>query len=82
MRLLRPSEVAGLLAVDSRTIQRLIASGRLPALRVGSRWRIRPDDLTAYLAAATEARSADGPGATPSQSAERRTERPAHVEAG
>ena len=37
---LRPSEVARRLGTSTRTVQRWIESGRLPARRVGGRWRV------------------------------------------
>ena len=46
-------EVAGRLKVSTRTAQRLIKSGRLPAINVGSaarpRWRVTADDLAAFV---------------------------------
>ncbi len=49
MELLKPSEVAVSLRVTVRTVQRLIKRGDLPAVKVGERFRIRKDDLDAYL---------------------------------
>jgi excisionase family DNA binding protein len=42
-------EVLGYLKVTSRTIYRLIRSGELPAMRVGRQWRLRRQDLDAWL---------------------------------
>jgi excisionase family DNA binding protein len=41
--------VATTLGVSKTTIYRLIASGRLPAYRVGHQFRINADDVTAAL---------------------------------
>ncbi|MDH5243345.1 MAG: helix-turn-helix domain-containing protein, partial [Chloroflexota bacterium] len=40
---LSPSEVARRLGTSPRTVQRWIASGQLPARRVGGRWRVAFD---------------------------------------
>jgi excisionase family DNA binding protein len=48
-RLLRPSEVAEILAVDPKTVLREITSHQLRAVRVGARWRISIADLADYL---------------------------------
>jgi acetyl-CoA/propionyl-CoA carboxylase biotin carboxyl carrier protein len=45
---LRPSEVAARLGTTTRTVQRWIATGRLPARRVGGRWRVASDALVAF----------------------------------
>ena len=37
---LSPSEVARRLGTSTRTVQRWIGSGKLPARRVGGRWRV------------------------------------------
>ncbi len=44
---LSPSEVARRLGTSTRTVQRWIASGRLPARRVGGRWRVAFDAFDA-----------------------------------
>lgn len=49
--LLTVTEVAAELRVSTMTVYRLIAAGDLPALRVGRSYRIRHDDLDAFLAA-------------------------------
>ena len=46
-RYLSVRECAELLAVDHKTVRRLIEAGTLPALRVGRAIRIAPDDLRA-----------------------------------
>jgi acetyl-CoA/propionyl-CoA carboxylase biotin carboxyl carrier protein len=48
---LSPSEVAARIGATTRSVQRWIAAGRLPARRVGGRWRVAIDALDAYQAA-------------------------------
>jgi excisionase family DNA binding protein len=48
-RLLEVSHVAHRLSVSEEFVRRLIRSGQLPAILVGKRWRIKPEDLQAYL---------------------------------
>jgi excisionase family DNA binding protein len=50
-RFLTPKEVADLLRVSPMTVYRLIKSGELPAVRVGKAFRVREDDMDAYIAA-------------------------------
>jgi 3-methylcrotonyl-CoA carboxylase alpha subunit len=45
---LTPRQVAGLLGVTPRTVQRWIATGRLPATRVGGRRRVSRSSLSAF----------------------------------
>ena len=47
-RELSPSQAAARLGTSTRTVQRWIASGRLPARRVGGRWRVAFDALDAF----------------------------------
>jgi excisionase family DNA binding protein len=47
--LLTKSEAATQLGVSLRTIERLIAAGRLPLVHVGSAARVRVADLGAYV---------------------------------
>src|SRR5947208_11198223 len=47
---LRPSEAAARIGATTRSIQRWIATGRLPAGRVGGRWRVASDVLDAFVA--------------------------------
>jgi excisionase family DNA binding protein len=49
-RFLTVNEVADLLRVSSMTIYRLIKEGEMPAVRVGKSYRLREDDIDAYLA--------------------------------
>lgn len=48
-------EVAELLRVSSRTVQRLLKEGKLPGVRVGRQWRIPRAELLAYLRGPTRA---------------------------
>jgi len=48
-RFLTPAEVAELLRVSSMTVYRLIKSGELPAAKISSSFRLREDDVDAYL---------------------------------
>ncbi|MEO8462210.1 MAG: biotin carboxylase N-terminal domain-containing protein [Chloroflexota bacterium] len=45
---LSPSEVARQIGTTTRTVQRWIAAGTLPARRVGGRWRVAFDALDAF----------------------------------
>ena len=47
--LLTAAEVADQLRVSTMTIYRLIRRGELPAVRVGRNYRVRVQDLDAYL---------------------------------
>ena len=44
-------EVARQLRVSNMTVYRLITAGDLPAVRVGKSYRLREEDVDAYLAA-------------------------------
>jgi excisionase family DNA binding protein len=44
-------EVAELMRVSTMTVYRLIKSNDLPAVRVGRSFRVRDEDVDAYLAA-------------------------------
>jgi excisionase family DNA binding protein len=44
-----PSEAAARIGATTRSVQRWIASGRLPARRVGGRWRVASDALDAFV---------------------------------
>jgi excisionase family DNA binding protein len=48
-RLLTPNEVAEQLRVSTMTVYRLIKSGELPAARISSSYRLREDDVDAFL---------------------------------
>ncbi len=43
-------EVAQVLRVSNMTVYRLINAGQLPAVRVGKSYRVREEDLDAFLA--------------------------------
>jgi len=45
---LSPSEAARRIGATTRSVQRWIALGRLPARRVGGRWRVASDALDAF----------------------------------
>ena len=49
-RLLTVAEVAELLRVSNMTVYRLLKAGELPSVRIGKSFRVREDDLDAYLA--------------------------------
>ena len=69
---LSPSQAAARIGATTRSVQRWIAAGRLPARRVGGRWRVASDAIDAFIAGdgnpiqmpASRA-SAAAPGATP-----------------
>jgi excisionase family DNA binding protein len=42
-------EVAKMLKVSDQTVRALIRQGNLPALRIGRVWRIKKEDLRAYM---------------------------------
>ena len=44
------NDVAALFKCNRATVERLIRANRLPAVRVGSRWRIRYEDAVRFLA--------------------------------
>lgn len=52
-------EVANLLKVGIRLVQRLIGDGKLKALKVGRCWRITQPALEAYLAGGPRAKGPD-----------------------
>lgn len=49
-RFLTAGEVADVLRVSTMTVYRLIKAGDLPAARIGKSYRVREDDVDAYLA--------------------------------
>ena len=49
IRLLTLAEAAQLLHVSTRTLQRMIRSSDLPALKVGGQWRLRESQLTEWI---------------------------------
>src|SRR6476646_1572627 len=46
---LSPSQAAKRIGATTRSVQRWIASGRLPARRVGARWRVASDAIDALV---------------------------------
>ena len=46
---LSPSQAAKQIGTTTRSVQRWIANGRLPARRVGGRWRVASDALDAFM---------------------------------
>lgn len=49
-RFLTVAEVAGLLRVSTMTVYRLLKAGELASVRVGKSYRVREEDVDAYLA--------------------------------
>ena len=43
------TEAAQLLHVSTKTLQRMIRSGDLPALKVGGQWRLRESQLISWI---------------------------------
>jgi excisionase family DNA binding protein len=62
---LTPSEVARRLGTSTRTVQRWIISGRLPARRIGGRWRVASDAFDAFSASADPPDPASAPVGAP-----------------
>ena len=51
-KLLTPEQVAERLQVTERTVYGWLRRGKLPALKLGRLWRIRSEDLAAFLESA------------------------------
>lgn len=49
MELLTPEEVAAEVRVTRRTVYEWLRNGKLPGLRAGRWWRVRREDLEAFL---------------------------------
>ncbi len=58
---LSPSQAAARVGATTRSVQRWIASGRLPARRVGGRWRVASDAIDALVASASAFHARDCP---------------------
>ena len=58
---LNPREVAQRLGTTTRSVQRWIATGKLPARRVGGQWRVANDALVAFGAVTRPAEMGDRP---------------------
>jgi excisionase family DNA binding protein len=50
-KLLTARQVAELLQLNVKTVERMARAGRLPSLRVCGRLRFRPSDIASWLAA-------------------------------
>jgi len=61
---LSPSELARRLGTSTRSVQRWIASGRLPARRVGGRWRVAYDAFGVFNPELVTGEAAAGSGST------------------
>src|SRR6187397_3527866 len=61
---LSPSQAAARIGATTRSVQRWIASGRLPARRVGGRWRVASGAIDALVASGAAA-TVDSPPTTP-----------------
>lgn len=48
-KLMKPTAVAAVLDITDREVRELCAKGELRAGKVGTKWRIHPDDLDAYI---------------------------------
>lgn len=48
-RLLTPKDVAELLQISVRTLERWVAEGKLPAIRLGRLIRFDPDDIRKFI---------------------------------
>ena len=49
IQLLTLSEAADVLQVSTRTLQRMIRNGHLPAFKVGGQWRLRETQLRQWV---------------------------------
>jgi len=49
IQLLTLSEAADVLQVSTRTLQRMIRNGQLPAFKVGGQWRLRETQLRQWV---------------------------------
>jgi acetyl-CoA/propionyl-CoA carboxylase biotin carboxyl carrier protein len=62
---LSPSEAARRIGATTRSVQRWIATGRLPARRVGGRWRVAFDALDAFQSQGSRTREVSDLRSTP-----------------
>jgi excisionase family DNA binding protein len=62
---LSPSQAAARIGATTRTVQRWIAGGRLPARRVGGRWRVAIDAIDAFTEPAGNRGDSTEPDARP-----------------
>ena len=49
MKLLKTEEVGKILSFSPKKIRKMIATGELPALKIGGEFRIRQEDLQNYV---------------------------------
>ncbi|MHB8400254.1 MAG: ATP-binding protein, partial [Candidatus Limnocylindrales bacterium] len=63
---LTPSQAAARIGATTRSVQRWIARGILPARRVGGRWRVASDALDAFVATEARTSAAGGRRTSPS----------------
>ena len=49
MKLLKTEEVGQILSFSPKKIRKMIATGELPALKIGGEFRIRQEDLQNYV---------------------------------
>ena len=47
--LLTVKEVAALLRVSTQTLYKMLEQGQIPAVKVGSQWRVHPNQLAKWL---------------------------------
>lgn len=50
-KLLRPTDIAGILNISRSFTYLLLQSGAIPTVRIGKSCRVRPQDLEAYILA-------------------------------
>ena len=62
---LSPSQAAARIGATTRSVQRWIASGRLPARRVGGRWRVASDAIDAFVGSRRRAATVGSAPTTP-----------------
>jgi len=68
---LSPSEAARRIGATTRSVQRWIALGRLPARRVGGRWRVASDALDAFTVRGGPGDDVGGAGGRPDRAVRR-----------
>ena len=77
---LTPSQAAARIGATTRSVQRWIARGILPARRVGGRWRVASDALVAFTATEVRTTAADERTAAADERATAADERAAAIE--
>jgi excisionase family DNA binding protein len=60
IHLLTLTEAADILHVSTRTLQRMIRSGELPAFKVGGQWRVRETQLRQWVESRESSRGEGG----------------------